>query len=296
MLALTIICAALFLTSVVLVIKVHQMHISLEEIRTGISERLDNETNTLISISCGDRYVRRLASDINGQLRRLRNSRHRYESGDQELRDAVTNMSHDIRTPLTAICGYLDLLERAELDDTAKRYVAIIRNRTDVLKHLADELFSYSIVASAKAPEEFEDISINDVLEESFAGYYAALTENGIEPQIQIPKRDIRCLSDKASLTRIFGNVISNAVKYSHGDLRAILTEDGMVTFSNRAPGLDTVMAGRLFDRFYTVETGRDSTGLGLSIAKLLTERLGGKIYSEFNEGVLSIVIKLPVK
>lgn len=289
MLWLSLSCCILLVLAVSMWMKIHLMHKTIDEIREEFSERLDTETNVLISVSSSDKHIRELAADINTQLRLLRDARNRYESGDQELREAVTNMSHDLRTPLTAICGYLDMLEDIDTDPEVKRYLGMIRNRTDVMRNLTEELFSYSIIASAKDPTEFEDMSLDDVLEESVAAYYGALVSRNIEPEISIPDEPVIIKSDRQSLGRIFGNIISNAVKYSSGDLRIVMDSEGSITFSNSAPGLDIVMAGRLFDRFYTVETGRNSTGLGLSIAKLLTERLGGRIYSEFEDGELSI-------
>ncbi|MDE5931133.1 MAG: HAMP domain-containing histidine kinase, partial [Lachnospiraceae bacterium] len=96
-------------------------------------------------------------------------------------------------------------------------------------------------------------------------------------------------------LSRIIGNIISNAMKYSDGDLQITLSERGEMTFSNHASGLDEVQAGKLFDRFYTVHTARKSTGLGLSIAKQLTERMGGIIDAGYREGMLSIYLFFPI-
>ena len=99
---------------------------------------------------------------------------------------------------------------------------------------------------------------------------------------------------DRGSLSRVLSNLISNALKYSGGDLQVSLEETGALSFSNTAPGLDAVSAGRLFDRFYTVEAGRHATGLGLSIAKLLTERMGGTIRARFRDGRLTIALTFP--
>ena len=97
---------------------------------------------------------------------------------------------------------------------------------------------------------------------------------------------------DPEALGRVFSNVISNAVKYSDGDLKVEMTPDCLITFSNSAKELNAVTVGRLFDRFYTVAANRGSTGLGLSIAKLLTEKMGGAISADFRDGRLYIVIR----
>lgn len=107
---------------------------SIDEIHTEFQERLSSDTNTLIDISSSDPHLRKLASEINIQLRLLRKERHRYQQGDLELKEAITNISHDLRTPLTAINGYLDLLEREEKSETVHCYLSQIQNRTDVLK------------------------------------------------------------------------------------------------------------------------------------------------------------------
>ena len=88
--------------------------------------------------------MRHLANTINRQLRKLRTERRRFQQGDLELKNAVTNISHDLRTPLTAICGYLELLEQEEKPETVSRYIGIIKDRVDILAQLSEELFRYS--------------------------------------------------------------------------------------------------------------------------------------------------------
>ena len=99
--------------------------------------------------------------------------------------------------------------------------------------------------------------------------------------------------SDSAALRRIFDNILSNAAKYSDGDLKVRLTDDGSISFENKAENLDRVQTERLFDRFFTVETASGSTGLGLSIAKTLTEKLGGTIGAEYSSGRLLVKFKI---
>jgi signal transduction histidine kinase len=98
-----------------------------------LEEKLELDTNTLLSISSGDRAVCMLAARINAQLRGLRKERLRLQNGDAELKTAITNISHDLRTPLTAICGYLDLLEQENHTENSRRYLAVIRERTDAM-------------------------------------------------------------------------------------------------------------------------------------------------------------------
>lgn len=283
-------CVLLAAAVTVLLIKIYLMKISAREIAEKLSEKLSEDTNTLIDISSGDRDMRTLAEDLNVQLKRLREERRRFRQGDTELKEAVTNISHDLRTPLTAVCGYLDLLEREEKSDTVKNYLGYIRGRTEAMKRLTEELFRYSVVASVK-PLIMESLCVNSILEETLAEFYGVIAEHGIAPEIEITETRVERIMDKFALKRIFGNIIGNAVKYSGGDFFVRMTDECEITFSNTAENLNTVTVGKLFDRFYTVETARNSTGLGLSIAKLLAEQMNGEIAAEYIEKKL--VIKL---
>lgn len=287
------ICGILAAIICALSIKIYLMKKSVKEIEEKLSEKLRTETNTLIDISSRDKDLRRLADTLNVELKKLREERWRFKQGDKELKDAVTNISHDLRTPLTAVCGYLELLKKEEKSETAAGYLDIIENRTRVMKELAEELFDYSLISSAEEEEKREWICLNAALEESIASFYGAIKQRGIEPEISITERRIERNLDAMALTRIFGNIINNAMKYSDGDFKVELKEDGTIIFSNSAKNLNPVAAERLFDRFYTVETGKNSTGLGLSISKLLTERMGGKIRAEYQEGRLIIIVVL---
>ena len=160
-----------------------------------------------------------------------------------ELKEAVTNISHDLRTPLTAISGYLDLLEKEEKSENVQRYLSQIQNRTEVLKNLTEELFRCSVVRASQDLKS-ECMDVVRVLEESLLSFYAAMQERGIQPLIELPDEPV--LRD-----------------------------------------LDAVTGGKLFDRFYTVEASRNSSGLGLSIAKNLIERMGGTISAQYQDSKL---------
>lgn len=273
-----------------LVTKIYFLRKSTREIAEKFCDRLTTDTNTLIDISSRDSYMRKLADNINIQLRQLRKERHRYQQGDLELKEAVTNISHDLRTPLTAINDYLDLLEREDKNDNVKRYLSQIKNRIDVLINLTEELFRYSIVTSSQSLK-YEQIDLVRALEESLVSFYAVMKEKNIQPEITLPEKSILRQLDNAAISRIFSNIISNALKYSDGDLSVSMTSNGVITFSNTAQNLNAVAVGRMFDRFYTVEASRNSTGLGLSIAKLLIEQMDGTIEADYSDGKLNIIL-----
>ena len=279
---------------VVLFVKIYTLQKSAKEIKNAFADRLMTETNTLIDISSNDKYMRELAASINIQLRKLREERHFFIEGNAELKNAVTNISHDLRTPLTAICGYLDLLEQEEKSTTIERYIEIIRNRADLLTELIEELFRYSVIISGERLVVREPIAINGILEESIAAFYTTLNKRGIVPNIKITQAKIVRSLDRSSLIRVFSNLLNNAIKYSDGDLDITLTDSGEAIFANTASRLNEVQVGKLFDRFYTVEAARKSTGLGLAIARTLIEQMNGTISAKYENGRLSICIFFP--
>lgn len=281
----------LILGNFVLLTKIYLMHKAALEIGEAFEEKLASDTNTLIDISSRDPYLFHLAASINTQLRILRSQRHQYQNGDRELKEAVTNISHDLRTPLTAICGYLDLLKKEPLTGNAVRYLSLIENRTEAMKQLTEELFRYSVILSTQELD-METVCLNGVLEESIASFYAALTSRGIRPQIHMSGKRIEKQLNREALSRVFSNILSNALKYSDGDLEITLHDDGEIVFSNTASGLNEIQVGKLFDRFFTVEAARNSGGLGLAIAKTLVEQMGGTISAEFENSKLSIHIR----
>lgn len=280
---------------VCLCLKICVMRRSAIEIMEKFRDGVENETNALIDIASRDRCMRRLAESINEELRMFQNERHRFMQGDRELKEAVTNISHDLRTPLTAMCGYLDLLDSEDTSEEVSRYLAVIRDRSEVLKQRMEELFCYAVVTTPSYELQYEEVVLNHALEECISDFYELIRSRGIIPEIQMPEQRIIRYLDRKAVLRIFENVISNAIKYSDGDLAVTLNEEGEIVFANHASGLDEVQVGRLFDRFYTVEDASCSTGLGLSIARTLAEQMGGSMGAEYRDGKVRIRIWLPL-
>ena len=283
------VCVILFAAVIILAFKIYLMKKTAREICEGFAEKLQADTNTLIDITSSDREMRALADSINKQLMILRKGHHRYMQGDKELKTAIINISHDLRTPLTTICGYLDIMKRMEKSPKIAEYLDIIDERAALMEQLTEELFRYSVILSENGAGELEEVFVNQVLAESISGYYAVLTKQGITPNIRITENKIIRKLNKISLSRVFSNLLNNAVKYSDGDLTVTLSDTGETVFANTAKALSSVEVERLFDRFYTVETARNSTGLGLSIARTLVEQMGGSISAEYNENKLYI-------
>lgn len=287
-------CMVLLPASLLLLVKVFILKSSMDEICSQLEEQLSGDTNILISVSSRDKQIRRLAARLNMELRKMKKMRRQYQNGNRELQDAIMNISHDLRTPLTAITGYLDLLETEEKSDNAVRYLSYIQNRAEALKNLTDELFCFAYTTLPEEGLPLEAVCLNAALEESIAAFYAALSGRGILPKIFITEKRIYRQLNKEALSRIFDNILNNALKYSGGDLQICLREDGTVSFSNQAPTLNKIQTGRLFDRFFSVEAAQNSTGLGLSIAKALTEQMNGIITACYENGTLHVNLSFP--
>ncbi|MBO4789359.1 MAG: HAMP domain-containing histidine kinase [Lachnospiraceae bacterium] len=271
-----------------------QLKRAAREIADAFAERVADASGTAVGVSSRDPDLCRLTASLNRELRELQQVRLRCERSETDLNRAVANLSHDLRTPLTAISGYLTLLQ--ETDDAAEReqYIRVLSERTEVMKQLAEELLQYAKLVSPETAGEAVPTAVDTVLTESIAGAYPLLSERGIVPEVNLPKERVVRTANRAELSRMFGNLLTNAVRYSDGDLTVTLSENGDVSFANKASGLDAVLAEQLFDRFFTVEAGGRGMGLGLSIVRSLAERMGGSAEARYADGRLVVTVHLP--
>lgn len=275
-----------------LTMKIIAMRISLKEMKEDYVERSRIHTNTLLTVSSRDRRITELASAMNENMAKLRDSYNKYENGDQEIKRAITNISHDLRTPLTAISGYLELARRQEMSPELEKYLTIIEGRAMHMKKLTEELFEYSLLTGGEITEEMQDISVNRMIEDCIMNYYPSLKARGINPEIEITEEKIVRKLYPTYVERIMNNLVSNALKYSDGDLEIKLSDTGVLRVSNSAGKLSNVDVNKLFDRFFTVETGsRNSTGLGLSIVKLFADRMGLSLNATYENGKIAIEV-----
>ena len=289
-----IILAVIFaLSTFLLLLKLLIMKKGLKEINEHLPVLVKGDTNALINISSYDRGIRELAKTLNGSIKTLRERELTYTNGDKELKTAITNIAHDIRTPLTAICGYVEMMKEESDASKNAKYLAIISERATALKILSEELFKYSVATNAEKVQDVEKIQVDTLLQDTLFSFYTKFSERGIVPQITDCEKSIIRITNKNSLTRIFSNIIENAIKYSDGDFAVEVKDDGTILFSNTARNLTSVDANKLFDRFFTVESSQYSTGLGLSIAKQLTKQLGGEISAQYENKILTINLKI---
>ena len=295
---LIILCITLAILLILAVVKIVLLRRGFDELTENIEDQVKGNTQIPVTLTTSDPHAKKAAETLNRELTNLQNERNEYLDGNRKVAQAVTEISHDIRTPLTAINSYLDLMEDETDEELKAQYLERIKSRTLSLSELADELFKYSTSTDPErytvraSAEETATIDICRVLEECMLSFYAAFKDKGIEPEIELPEEPVYVLCDRKSANRIFENIISNAIKYADDSLDVKLDVEGCVIFSNPAPELTPVSAAKLFDRYYTVNEGSQSTGLGFAIAKELIDRSGGTIESSLKDGVLSIIVR----
>ena len=287
-----VLSAVLAVAVIALLVRVVLLKRAFIEIDEQVKDHLDGTNSSAFSLSTADKDARKLANDLNSELQELHSERVFLKDGDKRMKENVTAISHDLRTPLTAINSYVDLLA-AETDE-AKRseYLERIKDRTSELKDLTGELFKYSVSSDTQYDSQLstEDIDLQSIIENSLISFYNEFSSKGITPETVFPSSKVTVNCSRKTLMRIFDNVFSNVAKYATS-LSVTLTSDGVVTVTNDAPELTPVQVSKLFDKYYTVTDGRNSTGLGLSIAKELVGNMGGNIAAELNDGLLTVRI-----
>ena len=293
---LLVITIVLLLICVVLILKMYLIKKSIKEIEKSITSILNSDTNNIITISSSDKDIRDLAINLNNNIVDLRRQKLQYQNGNQELKKIVTNISHDLRTPLTSLKGYVDLIDQEELSNNQKKYLEIIQKKSDDLTELTEQLFAFFKIVDTMDSQisiPKENCCINEILEETLLSFYNIFKEKNIIPIICICDKKIYRKANKNSIIRIFETIISNASKYSNGKFKVEMNEDGKISFTNEAKLLDLTTVNKIFDRYFSVENARESTGIGLSIAKQLVELNNGKIYAKYENNNLIVEILL---
>lgn len=297
----------LFVICVILIITIYFTNKSIEKIGKDVEEILNNDTNSLVMVSTSNKQIKKIANKLNIELKRLRKAKIQYENGSEELKRTITNISHDMRTPLTAISGYIELMENSNDGEKSedgeneiiknkaednKKYIEIIKRKTNELIELTEQLFTFSTTMDTLWKMDKENCCINEILEEILAEYYSIFKKENIVPEINICDEKIYRDLNKNSLVRIFENILSNMIKYSDGEFKVNLEISGKITFSNKAEDLDTTTVQKIFDRYFTVENAKSATGVGLSIAKQLVELNDGTIMAKYIDGNLVVEVK----
>ena len=255
------------------------------------------DSNTLIHSKYNLKNINNLIYKINNLLTESKNIKIDYGNKNKSLMKMMTNISHDLRTPLTSSLGYIDIILKSDLSEEEKKKDLItIEKRLRRLEELISSFFEFSRIISTNKLPTLEKINLTSILEESVIVFYDDYKKNNRKILLDCNQRKIIINSNKMLLTRIFENLIGNAYKHSNSDLiiKVEKLNKVKIIFSNELLD-DDVDVDKIFDEFYTVDISRtkEGTGLGLAIAKEFTRQLNGKIYAEKRKGQLKIIIEL---
>ena len=283
----------LFITSIIS-IKYILLKLSLNKLYKDFELIINSDTNNLLTISCNDKNLKKFINKLNKNLKKLRKLELEYNQGNINLKHTITNISHDLRTPLTAIKVYLDILDKKNFTKEQIKYFNIINTKVNDLVNLTEELFNYSKILDKAYLIKKEQVCLNIVLEEVLCSYYDLFKNNNIIPKIDITSNKIIKEIDLICFKRIIENIISNLLKYSNKSIYIKLDNTGSITFINKTKKLDKVSVGKIFDRYFTVESSKKSNGIGLSIAKELVILNNGEITAKYinNKLIIKIVFK----
>lgn len=251
-----------------------------------------------LRLSAPDQPVEELLAQINGLLEDRENETRQLREREESLRRQIANVSHDLRTPLTSILGYLQLLQGDTLDqEQRERYLQVVEGRARVLQELITAFYDLSRIEGGEYPLEIQPVDLRRRLEPLLASFYDDFQQAGFQVEVSLEDNLPPVLADPGAVTRVLTNLLSNALKHGSQNLSIRLEreEDCLVTaFSNDAPHLTQEDLPRVFERFYTgdqMRTGQN-TGLGLAIVKALAQRMGHTAFAQLENGVFTVGVR----
>lgn len=257
----------------------------------------EQETNMLITKEMNGGHMGELVGLLNELLLKRKKERAEYLRKEQMIADTYTNLSHDIRTPLTSLDGYFQLLEHAEKEEERQRYLGIIQERIVSLKEMLEELFTYTKLQNETYELKLEPVNVGQVLKETMFSYYDNWVSHGITPQFHLTDIPVVIQGNAQALRRVIQNIIKNVLDHGNKEIEVCLTKQGermKLVFRNQMEEGEEIEVSRVFDRFYKADQARSksSTGLGLSIAKGFVLKMNGDIRAEQKDEWFEITIE----
>ncbi len=295
-----IITTFLLLSALIILTFYHMYYrMNIKHITKQLEEIIDiKDTNQLLTILARQKDITNLVNMLNNQLTENRISKIQIKRLNKNFRDSITNISHDLRTPLTTAGGYVQMLQSDVSEDEKQEYLAIVLERQNTVKKLLEQLFEYVRIESGEIVYEQVPIDAKSVFLDVLTMYYDDFFKMKQEPTIIFPDSPCIIKGDEQGLKRIFSNVIFNSITHGNGDFHFEIQEINgySFTFSNISEPMKKDDLNCVFDRSYTKDKSRNkkTTGLGLSIAKEIVNQLDGKINAYYNNDRFSIVVSFP--
>lgn len=265
---------------------------SLRQVNDELGEIVEHlEDSRIVKLPQPSAELEVLLGTVNRALEGIRRQAVTYARREAQLKTQIESMSHDLRTPLTAIVGYLALVDEAELDDETRASLVTVRRKADALQRLIASFYELSQVQGAGAQLERAKVDAGRVAREAVTGQYRLLEQRGLLVELRLPERPLVVWGDAHALERVMENLVHNAGKYARSafEVEAAGADEGrsvVVTCANDVEELTAFEVGRLFEPFYTADAARstESSGLGLAIARSLVEQMGGTLEAQLDE------------
>lgn len=248
------------------------------------------EENRVVKLEAPCRELESMLEAINQNLAAIRAERRDYRKKELKLKEQIENISHDLRTPLTAILGYLKMMDTEYMSEEDREYLDIAIRKSNVLKNLVTQFYELSRITAEDFQMELVPVDGARVLREACLDHYGVFEKEHLKVQMELLETPVMFLGDKESLERVFANLLQNSVRYAKSELQVCLyrnaeEKNAVFVFKNDIdPQIEVEEPERLFDRFYMQEQSRSrgGTGLGLTISKHLVEHMHGKIRAEY--------------
>ena len=294
----TIIIILLLIVIAVLAVRQYTLEHGLRQAAVQMRAQMANETTARLALPCPSAGAEELLACLNELLELRQAERAGYRRKEQELRRQIANVSHDLRTPLTSILGYLQLLEQENLPpEKRQEYFQVIEGRARTLQTFIASFYDLSRIEGGELPLEREKVDLGRALSDQLAAAYQQIEEAGLEMEVDIAPDLPPVWADSGAVTRIFSNLLTNALRHGTDTLSVKLYRAGgyvVSAFSNSAPDMTAEDAAHVFERFYTADKMRtgQSTGLGLAIVKALARRMGHDASARWADGVFTIEVR----
>ena len=281
--------AVLAVRTVVMRREIRSMSRQLEDLSAGRSEKK-------ISLTLVDARLNELATQINENMELQKQLRIDARKSEQRLKDSIAGVSHDLRTPLTAIIGYIQMLERSGLNGEQQEKATIILKKANAMRELVESFFELSVIESGQSELAEEAVNFTNIVSEAVVDFIPRFEAAELEPDVDLGDKSLYIAGDTTALGRIVQNLLSNALKYTAGRVKVALEErDGeiILTVVNEVRPDTPPDMERIFERFYTGDDCRNSgsAGLGLYIVKLLAEKMQGAVSASIENKMLSVYV-----
>lgn len=282
--------------NIVLLIRLISINKEIRSVKMQLDDYNNLKSYKKVDINLFNKNIENLAYSINRNIDMNIKAQENQKRVENEMKKAIANISHDLRTPLTSVIGYIQMLKKKNLPkNKVEEYLEIAERRAKSLQILLNQFFELSVIDSPEYKMDMEYVNLNNILVEVITSFYEKFIEKNIEPEIDIIEESLIVIGNGIAIKRVIENLIINIIKHSQGEISIKLKKEenrGILITKNLALDFKGEDPNMIFNRFYKGDVSRSNsnTGLGLSIVKGLMDKMDGEIYSEFHDNNLYII------